>query len=142
MSSESVESADPTTSCIHEERSNRACSGVLVNHKGASYCQLHYPEHDRVTSFLEAFEQKIAKGDFNFRFVIFPLPMIFDKGFAFPTEVDFSYAVFTRQAIFEEVIFQGRATFLVQVFVMRGRLNGISTPSWRLAVFLVRSPVY
>ncbi len=100
-----------TKNCIHQDRSDNACYGELIEYKSVSYCPLHYPESDRTLDFHGAYLAKLNNKDFNFKWVVFPLPIIFDQPFTFSAPADFSNAVFEKTVAFVDTVFSQPVTF-------------------------------
>jgi len=105
--SNALEPAAPQ--CVHFGRSNGACSGQIKPKDGVDYCALHHDADDRIRDFVDAFNQKLKDGDFNFAWVRFPLPIVLEE-VEFINDADFSHARFTHKFILLNVTFEKSLT--------------------------------
>jgi len=93
---------------------NYTCSEFAV--EGSDYCIFHKPDknEEETKLFEERIKEKLKEKDYDFRGFIFPETVDFKKDFGinyFEKEVNFSYAQFKGDVIFERTIFEEEAHF-------------------------------
>jgi uncharacterized protein YjbI with pentapeptide repeats len=92
-------------------------------HKGRSYCVLHYPALSKEAEFEKALQRKIEAKDFSFDGVWFPQGISF-KGYVFNSDVSFHKAHFIGGAEFSGVQFRKSASFVGARFYEPSSFSG------------------
>jgi hypothetical protein len=105
--------------CKDEYRSACADLDCFDEYDGKSYCALHYPRRrNKSARFRQEFEQKVARGDFDFRGVWFPDDLdLRDRDLTFETRLDCSGAVFNGEVVFSRKLYRGGVDFSEAEFV-------------------------
>lgn len=123
--------------CQCDERFRSACEGLPFygEHEDKPLCVLHYPGFDeKVTAFDAVVDEKIRKGDLNFRGTWFPDARSFEVSEDFAGLADFSYATFNQApgedielfTLFTDNRFSQDVSFHKTTFCTEALFSGVS----------------
>ena len=104
--------SEPAFVCHVGANLRSACAGEPFYGEldGKRYCVLHFPGTNKSAEFQITFQEKLKRGDYDFRGVWFPNLLLFST-FTFGQEVNFGSAIFNGDAMFDSVTFERMAIF-------------------------------
>jgi hypothetical protein len=119
--------SQPLFICDCDEWYRSAFAGLpfYQEHEGKRYCVLHHPGKEKADDFRIVFEEKKAKGDFDFKGVWFPEEINFKKAY-FHSEASFISATFEGLADFSLVTFTKVATFSDATFTKAANFSDVT----------------
>jgi uncharacterized protein YjbI with pentapeptide repeats len=101
-----------------EDVRKNVCQGLPFHGEssGHHYCVLHYPGKEKAPDFEKVFNERVARGDWNFEMVFFPNKMMFHEQ-EFTHDADFGSATFADRVLFRQCKFRGRFEFFNATFL-------------------------